>query len=295
MAGVQTGILASIPPLARHVSYSLVAGADAPEALRRLRASGIVDGERVVIGVGATLVEALHAHVPGLRTFAPRVGPFAAVPSTPYALWAWVRGEDRGEVYHRGRALDDALGAAFRVEQAVDSFNHDGGRDLTGYEDGTENPKGRKARATALVAGAGPGLDGGSFVAAQIWLHDFARWDRLSPAQRNAAIGRDRVSNEELGDAPASAHVKRTAQEGFEPEAFVLRRSMPWSSGTTAGLVFVAFGRSFDAFEALLARMVGADDGIVDALFTFTRPLSGAYFWCPPMRGGRIDLRALGL
>ena len=65
-----------------------------------------------------------------------------------------------------------------------------------------------------------------------------------------------------------------------------MRRSLPWADATRAGLMFVAFGKSFDAFEAQLRRMVGEDDGIVDALFRFTRPVSGAYFWCPPLRGG---------
>ncbi|TDI13601.1 MAG: peroxidase, partial [Acidobacteria bacterium] len=62
-----------------------------------------------------------------------------------------------------------------------------------------------------------------------------------------------------------------------------------------AGLVFVAFGRSFDAFEAQLARMVGVEDGVTDALFRFTRPVSGSYFWCPPVARGKLDLSALGL
>jgi putative iron-dependent peroxidase len=89
--------------------------------------------------------------------------------------------------------------------------------------------------------------------------------------------------------------VKRTAQESFDPEAFVVRRSMPWAEGVRAGLVFVAFGRSFDAFEAQMRRTAGEDDGIVDALFRFTRPLTSAYFWCPPVRNGQLDLRALRL
>jgi putative iron-dependent peroxidase len=72
-----------------------------------------------------------------------------------------------------------------------------------------------------------------------------------------------------------------------------MRRSMPWADGERAGLMFVAFGRSFDAFEAQLRRMVGVDDGITDAMFNFTRPLTGAYFWCPPLRNGRLDLRAI--
>jgi porphyrinogen peroxidase len=41
--------------------------------------------------------------------------------------------------------------------------------------------------------------------------------------------------------------------------------------------------------------MVGADDDINDSLFTFTRPISGNCYWCPPMLDGQLDLRALDL
>ena len=55
-------------------------------------------------------------------------------------------------------------------------------------------------------------------------------------------IGRRRADNEELADAPQSAHVKRTAQESFTPEAWLLRRSLPWAGPAGEGLMFVAFG-----------------------------------------------------
>ena len=90
-----------------------------------------------------------------------------------------------------------------------------------------------------------------------------------------------------------SAHVKRTAQESFSPEAFVLRRSMPWFEGSEGGLYFVAFAHTLDAFEAQLRRMVGKEDAITDGLFRFSRPVSGGYYWCPPVQGVRLDLRAL--
>jgi putative iron-dependent peroxidase len=89
--------------------------------------------------------------------------------------------------------------------------------------------------------------------------------------------------------------VQRTAQESFSPEAFVLRRSMPWAEGNRCGLVFVAFGASLRPFEAQLARMVGCEDGLVDDLFSFTRPIDSASYWCPPMLNGQLDLRALSL
>ncbi len=106
-------------------------------------------------------------------------------------------------------------------------------------------------------------------------------------------MGRRKSDNEELDDAPESAHVKRTAQESFAPEAFVVRRSMPWSNEQGAGLMFTAFGCTLDAFEAQLRRMSGQEDGITDALYRFSRPITGGYYWCPPVKDGHLDLSVL--
>jgi putative iron-dependent peroxidase len=196
---------------------------------------------------------------------------------------------------HHGRAIENALGSAFRLDRVVDGFKYDRGLDLSGYEDGTENPKGDDAVAAAIVGGRGPGLDGSSFVAVQQWIHDLDHFESLSPDERDNIVGRRLSDNEEIEDAPPSAHVKRTAQESFEPEAFVVRRSMPWADAIGEGLMFVAFGKSLDAFEAQLRRMVGEEDGITDGMFRFSRPISGSYFWCPPVADGKLDLRALSV
>ena len=293
MTEMQTGILAALPPLGRYLSFAMRPDADLRAALRAL--AELVDGERLVVGLGASLVRALGRDIAGLRSFAGAVGPGLDLPATPSALWCWLRGDDRGELLHRTRAVRAAVDGALVLEPPIDSFRHGTGLDLSGYEDGTENPSGDAAVQAAFVAGSGEGLDGGSFVAVQQWLHDLDRFDAMSPRQQDDAVGRRRSDNAELDDAPPSAHVKRTAQESFEPAAFMLRRSMPWAEGQRCGLVFVAFGKSFAAFEVQLHRMIGAEDGISDAIFGFTRPLTGAYFWCPPMRRGRLDLRALGL
>ena len=59
--------------------------------------------------------------------------------------------------------------------------------------------------------------------------------------------------------------------------------------------MFVAFGRTLDAFEAQLTRMAGREDGIVDGLFRFSKPVSGGYYWCPGVGNDKLDLRALGV
>ncbi|MEX2207398.1 MAG: hypothetical protein WEF50_14310 [Myxococcota bacterium] len=115
-------------------------------------------------------------------------------------------------------------------------------------------------------------------------------------------------------DADLRSAIK-SLREGFEPELGVagigeplLRalgarvpglRVFPALAGagasvpsTQAALWFFLRGAErgavFDATE-------GLDDGISDALFSFSRPLRGGYYWCPPLARGRLDLSVLGL
>jgi porphyrinogen peroxidase len=293
MDNVQSGILAPAPRLARYLILSLPFAAEPRRAVQSLADS--IDGNQSVVGFGRPLVQALGKNIQGLRTFPSYFGSGLALPSTQGALWCWLRGSDRGELLHRSRKILETVAAAFNCESIIDGFQYDTGRDLTGFEDGTENPQGDKAIAAGIVQGKGVGLDGSSFVAVQQWVHDFKRFDGLSREAQDNSVGRRKNDNEELPEAPPSAHIKRTAQESFKPQAFILRRSMPWCDGDRGGLNFVAFGKSLDAFEAQLKRMVGAEDGIVDGLFQYTRPVSGSYFWCPPLCNSRLDLSALGL
>jgi len=292
MQNIQAGILVEGTKLARYLEFSVDSEADVKTALQALVAKDV--SENMVVGIGQSLLDMLGKNVIGLRTMQAKTGSGIEVPSTPAAIWCWLRGTDRGEIFHRSRQLENILAPGFVITSVIDSFQYDANRDLSGYEDGTENPEGEEAVHAAIVQDQGEGLDGSSFVAVQQWLHDFDALDAMSTKQKDDAIGRHISDNEEFDEAPESAHVKRSAQENFEPEAFMLRRSMPWAEGMDAGLVFVAFGHSFTAFEAILDHMLGKDDTVTDALFTFTRPVSGAYFWCPPVKAGKLDLSAIG-
>jgi putative iron-dependent peroxidase len=237
MTPVQSGILAPIPALARYLTFSLAVGTDARAALGRLART--VDPAVTVIGLGPSLVRALGREIPGLRDFPARTGPGPGVPSTPAALWCLLRDSERGELVHRGRAIAAALAPALRLETVIDGFRYDASRDLTGYEDGTENPQDEAAVAAAVVSGAGTGLDGASFVAVQHWQHDLDLFQSMPPWEQDATFGRRRSDNEEIDDAPPSAHVKRTAQESFDPEAFVA-----WSAPRTASRTRCSASRS---------------------------------------------------
>ena len=298
----QPGIFDAPPPVARYVLFNLAdANVDA-QAIRDAfnRVSPLVNGSDVVVGIGPSLVKALGSDIPNLHEFPDFSRSGVKVPVTPGTLWCWLRGSDLGDLLHVTRKVQKALAPAFSVRHVLDAFSHKvseesgHGRDLTGFEDGTENPTGEDAERAAFAHGTGEGLDGSSYVAVQQWVHDLDAFERLGDDERDHHFGRRLADNEEIDDAPDTAHVKRTAQESFDPEAFLLRRSMPWMLSMQAGLMFVAFGKSHQAFEQQMRRMAGHDDGIVDAMFSISKPVTGAYFWCPPMKDGRLDLRRLG-
>lgn len=302
LAAPSQRLLAPPPPSARFLTFSLgadVEPARVAEALARLAATP--HDPAVIVAVGAPTAARLGRAVPGLRPF-PTDQPL--FPSTQAALWAVVGHADPGARLDAGVALAHALRPAFAVVEEIDAFMYRGGRDLSGYEDGTENPQDDEAVAAAIIAGRGHGLDGGSFVAVQRWVHDLDAVARMSPAARDHMVGRRLEDNAEIVDAPPSAHVKRAAQESFDPPAFMVRRSMPWGGAREHGLYFVAYVEDLDRFERVLLRMSGREDGIVDGLLGFSRAVTGGYFFVPPLTSstdaektgaGRLDLRALGL
>lgn len=296
MLSIQNGILQGIPQHALYLTFTLKPDIDASAAISALKTLlPLVDGEHLVLGLGASLVHLLDGTIDGLHDFKGIANSQVQLPATPGALWCWCRAGQREELVHQLRHIRKILSTAFELQQVVDAFKVGTGRDLSGYEDGTENPTEDAAINAAIVQENAANLNGSSFVAVQQWQHNFDQFEAMSALEQNNMIGRRKSDNLELEEAPESAHVKRTAQENFTPEAFVLRRSMPWADDANAGLYFVAFGKSFNAFEAQLRRMSGAEDGIVDALFQFSQPLTGAYFWCPPMKGNSLDLSALGV
>lgn len=283
----QSAILSDVAPAARYIVLDVPPDVPAADLAHRLRELTV--GDHLLVGLGEPFVRALGVEHPGLRTFPSMSGPGCAVPSTQGALFLHTRGDDHGDTLS---AMHKAIVAmdpkrTLRIVEDVAAFRHLEGRDLSGYEDGTENPKGDEAIAAALCD------DGSSFVAAQRWIHDLGGFESMSPPERDHIIGRSRETNDELDDAPSSAHVKRAAQEDFEPPAFMVRRSMPYGTVTEHGLYFIAYARSLDPFEQVMRRMIGRDDGVVDGLFRFSRPVSGGFYWCPAVRGTQLDLRPL--
>jgi len=286
----QPAILAPGPAYGQSMFYSISPKARLKKALERVSSRFPLPSG--VFGIGEPLVRELSRGIPGLRTFPSMSGPGFSIPSTQHSLWIFLSGKDRTEVFDRAQTIHGLMDPDFLLEDSMETFTYAGGRDLSGYEDGTENPSPGHSPGVALVPD-GKGLAGSSFAGVQRWVHDLDRLHSHSREEQDNIIGRKKSTNEELPGAPPSAHVKRSAQESFTPPATMLRRSMPWARDLQKGLEFVAFAHSLTPYESILRRMAGLEDGIADALFTFSRPVTGGFYWCPPVHDNRLDFSCL--
>jgi putative iron-dependent peroxidase len=119
------------------------------------------------------------------------------------------------------------------------------------------------------------------------WVHDLDSFERLSITEQEDAIGRTKAASLELDEKakPPTAHIARAEiEDDAGNELPIYRRSVPYGTVAEHGLYFVAFSADRTRYDRMLSRMFGtAGDGHHDRLIDFSRPVSGAYYFAPPL------------
>src|SRR5262249_2754767 len=94
------------------------------------------------------------------------------------------------------------LGDAVSAGDEGHSFRFFDDRDLLGFVDGTENPRGEAVIDAALIGEEDAAFAGGSYVIVQKYLHDLDGWNALSTEAQERIIGRTKLmSDTELDDS----------------------------------------------------------------------------------------------
>jgi len=117
-------------------------------------------------------------------------------------------------------------------------------------------------------------------------VHDSKEWESLSVSRQEAIMGRTKSDSTELDPKPEDSHVARSDQDTFGKMIF--RRNMPYGTVTSHGTMFVGFSSDQHRLVAMLESMAGVRDGVRDALTYFTKPLTGAYYFIPPLAALRL-------
>jgi putative iron-dependent peroxidase len=306
MAEAQTGIL---PEPSAHARFLVVRvsnpGGNASSVARAIarmpglgaKVAALDRRARLVstVSIGPELWDAIS---PGRR---PRgLRPFAAIeagrhraPSTGGDLLLHIVSQRADLNFELAQRALGELGDTVAVMDDVTGFRYLDGRDLTGFIDGSENPKGKQRAVVALIGAEDRDFAGGSFVFTQRYVHDLTTWALVPLREQEGAVGRRKRDSKELSDRvkPPTAHIRRVVIEENGQELEIVRHSFPYGTVVEAGLFFIAYTKSLDIPERMLRRMLGvAGDGLHDHLMDFTRAVTGAHFFAPSLR----TLRALG-
>jgi putative iron-dependent peroxidase len=199
------------------------------------------------------------------------------LPATQHDVVVWLAGAAYDVVFDVSREVASALGSVARIAHELVGWPYHRDRDLTGFEDGTENPTLLEATAAAVIQPGSPG-EGGSVLLLQQWEHHADAWEALPVARQERAMGRRKVDSEELKPRPATSHVARTDQDDF---GRIFRRNIGYGTLTAHGTIFVGFSRDRDRLDAMLASMIGRDGGRPDRLTAFTQAVTGGYYFVP--------------
>jgi len=179
-----------------------------------------------------------------------------------------------------------SLGDAVSAVDEVHGFRYFDDRDLIGFVDGTENPRGEAAMDAVLIAEEDAAFAGGSYVIVQKYLHDLKGWDALPTEAQERIIGRKKLSDIELDDSvkPSSAHSALTTIVEDGKEVKILRDNMPFGRAAQGefGTYFIGYSRSPRTIEQMLENMfVGRPPGNYDRLLDFSRAVTGNLFFVP--------------
>jgi len=178
------------------------------------------------------------------------------------------------------------IGTAVTTVDEVHGFRYFDDRDLLGFVDGTENPRGAAVIDATLIGGEDAAFAGGSYVIVQKYLHDLGAWNTLSTEAQERIIGRTKLSDIELDDAikPTSAHSALTTIVEDGKEVKILRDNMPFGRVGQGefGTYFIGYSRSPRVTEQMIENMfVGRPPGNYDRLLDFSRAVTGNLFFAP--------------
>jgi putative iron-dependent peroxidase len=297
MSTPQTGIFALGDAAHIYLEFTLAAGT-APETLVRNVVAiheprTTVGGVNFVIGFRPDIWRAVAAgDTPAeLRGFdAPLAGAEGySMPATQADLWLWIAGASYDVVFDLAREAVAKLEPFASVTRELDGWSYRHSRDLTGFEDGTENPALMIAPDIATIADGAPGA-GGSVLLFQQWMHQTQAWEALPVEKQERVIGRTKPDSIELADdvQPEDSHVSRTTVDIDGEERKIFRRNTAYGNVTEHGTVFVGFSADQQRLDKMLQRMAGAEGGVRDALTRYTTALTGAYYFVPSLQALRL-------
>lgn len=306
MAREQLGICAEAN---LHASYLLCNVLDGQEAILRqklLRIPQILQrlaehfSESMLTGLVAISSHYWDSLYPwqrpaGLQAFPVLPSEHLAVSCSMADLLIQVRSDRLDVNYIALQQIQQLLLANIEVSEQLSGFRYLDGRQLTGFPDAPQNPRGIKRRQAALV----PAVDSAIFAGGS-YLHfyranlDLKHWQQLTVAQQEEILGFAKTDGKPL---PAervlpNSHLQCSLAGGLAPLP-LLQQNMPFVQGNSQGLLLLNFSHQAECFAQQWHYRLGLNEGrYYDSLLDFYRIDLAAAFFVPAL--GFLEAAANG-
>ena len=243
-----------------------------------------VAGVNAVIGLRPSLARQINADSVSseLGDFATMSANGVTIPADQHDMWIWIHGATPDTCFIATAAIVEDLAPHATLTGEETAFTYLGSRDLSGFEDGTENPPIHEA--VGLLCSSETGLAPVALI--QRWVHDLTEVKKLPPEQYDVLIGRTLADSEELDESQLDdrSHISRVVIEDDEGEELeMFRRSAPFGDQREHGLLFAGFAPDFERMHRMLNEMIGEDDGITDHVTGFSTCTGSGWYVVPPL------------
>ncbi|RUO80044.1 peroxidase [Idiomarina tyrosinivorans] len=207
-------------------------------------------------------------------------------PRQPFDILLHIRSDRFDANFLAARALIEWFGHDIEIVEQIRTFRYLDGRDLLGFIDAPDNPRGLRKREVALVnASEEPAFAAGSYLLLQKFRHDLRRWEHIGPQRQEQLMGREKVSGERLSEAEIESvtHASKTRLlDQNEQPIPLLRQNMPWGDLREQGLLAMYCSNQPKKVVEWLKRRYYADSqGDYDPLLDFTQAVTNASFFIP--------------
>ncbi|TRW50368.1 Dyp-type peroxidase [Aliidiomarina halalkaliphila] len=199
-------------------------------------------------------------------------------PATPYDFVLIVRSDRVDANYATARALQEVLTGVAVLAQETVSFRYLDGRDWLGFKVNPDMPHGGQRRELALVrSDDDPEFEDGSFLWIQQSRAEVARFSRLTNAEQERLMGRERSSGQRLKTAKQS-HAEKNLGE-------VWSQRMLLTNLRHQGEIAFSFARSMNALQDWMTRRFLPDaDGLCDPLLDYQQVEHNSVYFVPSER-----------
>lgn len=294
MAREQTGICAEPNLHGVFLLFNSIEGREAALKTQLSRLNPLMDvladqfseaNLNTVLGIGPVLWPKIELHVtPDFLNWSEFSSTEIKLPKRDYDILLHLR-SDRFDVLAIAiTQVMQLLAHSAELSEQWFSFRYLDGRELTGFYETPDNPKGRAKRSTALVQDAEKSLQGGSYLLLLKHRFEFQAWSFLTLQEQEDIIGRTKSTGEllPLVQRQSNSHAERARLETESGRLDLLWQTMPFMDAKLQGLLALGCAAQPSDLLHYVHQRLGDVSGY-DLLLDYSPIEQGALFFAPSL------------